>query len=287
MVAVSFAVIFIRLADAPPLITAAYRMSISAAVLIVVAGGYWLMGGKGLVPGISRRDIPLLGFSSTCLALHFWFWILSLEQTSVASSVVLVTTNPFIVAAVSRLLWGEPLHRHTLLGIAIGIAGGTVIAGGDARGEGELWGDMLAFVGAIAIAGYILAGRKLRAHLSVLTYTTVVYSGAALLLVVAAVVLEESFTGYTTGTYTMMVLLALIPQLVGHSLLNWALAHVTATMLAISVMAEPVIATAAAVYVLGESPPLASAAGGVLIIAGIYVAMRPGGTEDGLTKASR
>ena len=272
--AVSLAAIFIRLADAPPLVIASYRMVIGAAVMSALAVGAWLWGDHKQAPRLSRQDLLLLGFSSICLALHFWFWIASLDYTSVASSVVLVTTNPFFVAVASRMLWGEPLRRYTLAGIGIGVAGGLVIALGDAGGKDELLGDLLAFLGATAVVGYVMAGRRLRAHVSVLTYTSVVYTGAALLLVVAAVLAGEAFTGYTTATYVMLVLLALVPQVIGHSLLNWTLAHVTATAVTISVMAEPVIATAAAVPILGELPPITSVGGGALILAGIYVAMR-------------
>ncbi len=273
--AVSLAAIFIRLADAPPLVIASYRMGIGAAVISALAGGVWLRGGLRDGSGFSRRDLPLLGFSSLCLALHFWFWIVSLSYTSVASSVVLVTTNPFIVAVASRMLWAEPLKRHTMVGIAIGVSGGLAIALGDLGGEGQIWGDFLAFLGAVAVVGYMLAGRMLRTHMPAMTYNSVVYTGAALLLITGAVVSGESFTGYTTGTYAMLVLLALIPQVVGHSLLNWSLAHVTATAVAVSVMAEPVIATVAAMPILGELPPLGSVVGGVLILGGIYVAVRP------------
>ena len=277
VVAVSFAAIFIRLADAPAVTIAAYRMVIAAAVMVALAGGAWWRGGLKAAHGLSRRDFPLPGFSSLCLALHFWFWITSLDYTTVASSVVLVTTSPFIVAVASRMLWGEALHRHTLIGIAIGVAGGVAIALGDAGDGGELWGDLLAFLGSIAVVGYVLAGRRLRAYMPVLTYTGVVYTGAALLLVIAAIAAGGPFAGYTTETYVMLVLLAVVPQVIGHSLLNWSLAHVTATAVAISVMAEPVIATVAAVPILGETPPLTSLAGGALILAGIYVAMRPRG----------
>ncbi len=273
VVAVSFAAIFIRLADAPPLVIAAYRMSIGAGVMVVLAAAAMWRRKSGL--GLSRKDLPLLGFSSLCLAVHFWSWIASLEYTSVASSVVLVTTNPFIVAVASRVLWGEPIYKRTLAGIAIGVAGGVVIALGDASGHGKLQGDLLAFMGALSAAAYMLAGRRLRtrANMPTLTYTSVVYTGAALLLVAVAIAAEQPFTGYTPGTYAMLLLVALVPQVIGHSLLNWSLAHVTATVVTISVMAEPIIATAAAVPILRELPPVTSVAGGALVLAGIYVSL--------------
>ncbi len=280
VVAVSFATIFIRLADAPALTIAAYRMAISAPVMLALAGGQSLRSGGGLLPGLNLKDLPLVGFSSLCLATHFWVWTISLEHTSVASSVVLVTTSPFMVAVASRIIWGEALPRHTMVGIAVGMVGGAVLALGDLNREGDLFGDAMAFLGGTAVVGYILAGRGLRARMPALTYNTTVYAGTAALLLIAAVATGAPFSGFTAGTYAMLLLVALVPQVIGHSLLNWSLAHVTATAVAISVMAEPVLTTAAAIPILREVPPATSVAGGALVLAGIYAAMRPRGREQ-------
>ena len=279
VVAVSFAAIFIRLADAPPLVIASYRLTIAAVVMGGLAAGSWLRSGRVAPTRLTRKDMMLLGVSSTSLALHFWVWILSLEYTSVASSVVLVTTSPFIVAVASRVLFREALYPHTLVGIAVGIVGGVVIALGDASSEGKLLGDLLAFGGAVAIVGYMLTGRTLRRHMPALTYNTWVYTGTAAMLLVAAMVAGGPFTGFTSETYLWMVMLALVPQVIGHSLLNWSLAHVTATAVTIAVMAEPVIATALAIPILGEVPPWTSVLGGALVLSGIYVALRNRRTE--------
>ena len=143
---------------------------------------------------------------------------------------------------------------------------------GDASGgESEIFGDLLAFAGAVAIVGYMLAGRRLRRHVPALSYNSAVYSVTAVVLLIAAILAGDPFTGYTSQTYLWLVMVALVPQVIGHSLLNWALAHVTATAVGIAVMAEPVIAIAAAVIILGEAPPLTSVLGGVLILSGIYV----------------
>lgn len=280
VVAVSFAAIFIRLADAPPLVIASYRLTIAAVVMAGLGAGSWLRSGRVAPTRLTRKDVLLLGVSSASLALHFWAWILSLEYTSVASSVVLVTTSPFIVAVASRVLFKEALYPYTLVGIAVGIVGGVVIALGDASGEGNLLGDLLAFGGAVAIVGYMLTGRTLRRHMPAITYNTWVYTGTAVMLLVAATVAGGPFTGFTSETYLWMVMLALVPQVIGHSLLNWSLAHVTATAVTIAVMAEPVIATALAIPILGETPPWTSVLGGVLVLSGIYVALRNSRTEE-------
>ena len=276
VVAVSFAAIFIRLAEAPSLVIASYRLTIAAAIMIGLTAGSWIRNGVQSVSGLTKRDMPLVLLSSASLSVHFWAWILSLEYTSVASSVVLVTTSPFLVAIASRAFFGEPIHKYAFAGIAVGVAGGVILALGDAGGESEVLGDLLAFIGAVAIVGYMLAGRRLRRHVPALSYNSAVYSGTAVILLIAAIMAGDPFTGYTPQTYLWLVMMALVPQVIGHSLLNWSLAHVTATAVAIAVMAEPVIATAAAVIVLGETPPLTSVLGGLLILSGIYVAMRYG-----------
>ena len=276
VVAVSFAAIFIRLAEAPSLVIASYRLTIAAAIMIGLAAGSWIRNGVQSVSGLTKRDLPLVLLSSVSLSVHFWAWILSLEYTSVASSVVLVTTSPFLVAIASRAFFGEPIHKSTFAGIAVGVAGGVILAVGDAGGESEFFGDLLAFAGAVAIVGYMLAGRRLRQHVPALSYNSAIYSVTAVILLIAAILAGDPFTGYTSQTYLWLVMVALVPQVIGHSLLNWALAHVTATAVAIAIMAEPVIATAAAVIILGEAPPLTSVLGGALILSGIYVAMRYG-----------
>ncbi|MBI4312733.1 MAG: DMT family transporter [Chloroflexi bacterium] len=278
--AVSLAAVFIRLAgEAPPLAIAAYRMSLGAAAMSLFAFGRQATGGAPPLRGLARRDLPLIGVSALCLALHFWTWIVSLEHTSVASSVVLVTASPLITAVASRALFGEAIHTRTLVGIGVGLAGGVLLAAGDAGDGSELFGDAMAFLGAIAVVGYMLAGRRLRTRLPATTYNLSVYTVAAVLLWALALGFGAQLEGFRVDTYLWLAVTAIVPQAIGHSLLNWSLGHVTATAVTVAVMAEPVIATIVAIPVLGEQPPLTSVAGGALVLAGIFVAMRkaPGG----------
>ncbi|MBI4201692.1 MAG: DMT family transporter [Chloroflexi bacterium] len=274
----SLAAVFIRLAgEAPPLTIASYRLTLGAALMGAFALASWMSSGQRPLERLAVRDLPLAGFSALCLALHFWAWIVSLGHTSVASSVVLVTASPLMVAVASRLVFGERIHRQTLLGIGIGLAGGAALVAGDAGGEQELFGDAMAFLGALAIVGHLLAGRRLRTRLPATTYSLSVYWVTAAILLAAAVATGAPFTGFRGDTYLWLAVTALVPQAMGHSLLNWSLGHVTATAVAIAVMAEPVIATAVAIPVLGEWPPATSVAGGVLILAGVYLGSRGAG----------
>ncbi|MBI4198088.1 MAG: DMT family transporter [Chloroflexi bacterium] len=277
--AVSLAAVFIRLAgEAPPLTIATYRLAIGAALTGGFAAQTWLRSGQRPFPGLVWEDLPLIIVASLSLALHFWAWTLSLQHTSVASSVVLVTASPLMVAVTSRLLLGEPIYKRALVGIGIGLVGGAVLALGDLGEGSEPFGDLMAFLGAVAIVGYLIAGRRLRSHMPAATYNTAVYAATAVLLAAAALVTGAPFNGFRTDTYLWLVVTALVPQAIGHSLLNWSLGHVTATTIAIAVMAEPVIATIAAVPILGEWPPFTSVLGGALILTGIYVAMRRTGS---------
>ena len=269
--AVSTAAVLIRLADAPALAIAAYRLSLASLVTFPLATAR---------DPRALRSLSLSRFlwcmaSALALAVHFAAWIASLEHTSVASSVVLVTTSPLLIAAVSHVAYRERLTPAVAGGIALGAAGGLTLALGDrAAGGGELYGDFLALIGAAASGAYFLIGRRVRRELSNVSYIAVVYLGSAAMLMAAVVVTGTTLTGFSAGTYWMILLITLLPQLLGHSSLNWALGHLSATLVAVAVMAEPVGATILAWLILGEPPPAASVVGGALVLSGVYIAFR-------------
>ena len=154
---VSLASIFIRLADTDPLTVAAHRMVIASAAVSVAAG----LLARRQFSAIRRADLPLLGLSGLFLAAHFALWILSLSYTSIASSVLFVTTTPVFVAAASSLSAEDRIGRVTAMAVVLSLAGGAVLAAGDwAEGERRLNGDALALGGAVAVSGYLLIGRR-------------------------------------------------------------------------------------------------------------------------------
>lgn len=276
VLSVSLASIFIRLADAPPLTVAAYRMAIAAAIVAATAG----VAGRAGFSAVRRSDIPLLAGSGVFLAAHFAFWITSLSHTSVASSVLLVTTTPVFVAVTAHFTSPDKVGRLTALAVAVSMAGGLVIAAGDwAEGERRLLGDALALAGAVAVAGYLLAGRRVRGRIPTLPYVTVVYAVAAVVLLAAAVGSGAPMLGLPAESYFWMAMAALLPQAVGHSLLNWALGYWPAVNVTLAVRGEPVLATLVAIPVLGEVPPWTALPGGALLLMGVYLAVRSGETR--------
>ncbi|MEA3459099.1 MAG: pyrimidine 5'-nucleotidase [Chloroflexota bacterium] len=271
IVAVSFASIFIRLAEAPPLVIAAYRLSLASLILIPLA----LARSRSELRRLTNGDFILALIAGLFLALHFASWITSLEYTSVASSVILVTIHPIFVGLASHLLLNEKLSRWRAMGIALSVLGGMIIGYGDfGLGWGELFGDLLAIAGAVMVAGYFLIGRRLRAKFSLLAYISLVYSVAAAITVILCLLTGQNLMGYPRQTYLMFILLALVPQLVGHSSFNWALKYLSATFIAVSILGEPIGSTILAYFILNEIPTITKMAGGALIMVGIYIASR-------------
>jgi drug/metabolite transporter (DMT)-like permease len=280
IVAVSFASIFIRLAEAPSLVIAAGRLTIASLILAPAA----LIRGKEELRALTRGDLQLALLSGLFLGLHFATWISSLEYTSVASSVVFVDTSPLFVGLASHLLLKERVSRQMSAGITVAVLGGIIIGYGDfGLGARELFGDFLALAGAMAVSGYFLVGRKLRRHLSLLSYIFLVYATAAAFLVTLCLVTGQPFSGYSQQTYLMFILLAIVPQIIGHSSFNWALRYLPATFVGVGTLGEPVGSAILACFILHEVPTLTKIGGGVLILAGIYISSRTesvAGTEE-------
>jgi drug/metabolite transporter (DMT)-like permease len=274
--AASTAAIFIRYAQqegAPSLVIAACRLSFATLVLAPLA----LSRKRTELAALSRRELGLALLSGLFLSLHFATWISSLEYTTVASSVVLVTTTPLWVALLSPFTLREPITRGQLAGMLVALAGGVVIGvsdSGDSAASNPLLGDLLALAGAMMAASYIIIGRRLRKKMTLVSYTFLVYGASAVMLVVFMLAGGFSPLGYPRVTYLWFVLLALIPQLLGHSSINWALGYLSAASVSTILLGEPIGSTILAVILLNETPGVVKILGAVLILVGIYAVAR-------------
>jgi drug/metabolite transporter (DMT)-like permease len=269
VLAVSSSAVLIRLASAPALAVSFYRCAMAAGIMVPIA---MARHREGLRAMTGRRWALTLA-SAAALAAHFALWVPSLSYTSVAASTVLVTTSPLWVALLGRAV-GERVTRAAGVGIAVSLVGALVISGGDLRlSTRALVGDALAVGGAIAAAAYVVAGRGLRQRMSLVTYAGIVYSAAAGALAVAMVAAGTPFAGYSARVWLLFALMTAGPQLLGHTVFNYLLAHVEASVVAIAVTAEPVGASLLAIVVLHETPSATAVVGGALILAGVYVAI--------------
>lgn len=276
---VSSAAILIRIAQAEgvnSITIAAWRLTIAAVLLWPLA---WAKASKE-IGALKKQDWLLGGAAGIFLALHFAAWISSLGFTSVASSTALVTTNPIWIALVSFLFFREQLGRWLVLGIAAAILGSALIFLSDARlmegsgGSNPMLGNALAVVGSLTVCGYLLIGRRLRKTMSLLPYIWLVYSSAAVALLLTAVLSGAALRGFSSLAWVCLIALALGPQLLGHSAINWALKHVSATFIAITILGEPIGSALLAWLIFDERFAPLQLAGFALLLAGIYLAAR-------------
>ncbi len=281
IVSISFAAIFIKLADADPIVVAALRMMFAAALLLPAA--LFSSSFRSEVSVLGGGDIGLLVCAGSLLALHFLFWITSLSYTGITSSIVFVTASPLFVAVYTVLVFREKVHRSFWAGLLIALAGAAIMAGNNLFIGGGNWrGDLLAILGAISAAGYFLSGSRLRKRLSLLTYVFPVYSVAALILLLLALLTGKHFTGLPGKSYLYCFLMAVVCQVSGHSLFNWALRRMKATSVTIGVLGEPAGTTILAFLILHEVPLVSELIGGVFFLAGIFVVLyfNPGVIEE-------
>jgi drug/metabolite transporter (DMT)-like permease len=269
VLAVGAAAIFIRLADAPALGIAFWRCTLGVIALSPLAAFKRERVPKG-------RDLWVGAVAGIALGAHFGTWIASLDYTSVAASVVLVSTTPVFVAIAAYLLLGERTSLLSFAGLVLAIAGTAVIAGtGPDAGNAAFFGNILALVGAVAMAVYVLIGRSLRTGgVGALSYSILGYSSAALALLPVALLSGAQLWGYSATTWFWLFVITLGPQLLGHTVLNWALEYVSASIVSGSVLAEPVIAALLAWFVLSEKPGLETLLGGLVVLTGLYLLLR-------------
>ena len=271
VIAVSTSAILIRWSRAPSSVAAFYRVLFTTLLLAPVT----LVRYRDQFGRLSTRDWLIAVSSGLALAAHFAAWFESLEWTTVAASVTLVQTQPVFVAIGAVWLLDERLNRTMTLGIGVALLGsvllsiGDLLAGSAFAGANPLYGDALALLGALAAAGYVLAGRSLRQRLPLVPYVIVVYTVSAVGLLVWTVGQGASLGPYPLREWALFLGMAVGPGIFGHTVVNWALAYVESSVVSVTLVGEPVGSTLLALVLLGEVPPAMTAVGGVVVLAGI------------------
>ncbi len=285
--------ILIRLAQtagAPSLVIASWRLILAALILTPLA---WRRRGPE-IRHLPRKDLFWGIGAGLFLAAHMATWISSLAFTSVASAAALVTTNPLWVALAVFFFFGEQPSRRTLTGLSAAMLGSILIAFSDGgvlliepaaspmvqlnwhnlvapagQADTALFGDVLALLGAMTVTGYMLIGRTLRRRLSTTAYVWLAYTAAAAALLLVTLLAGLPLWGYTWQAYLWILLLALGPQLLGHTSFNWALAHLSTTFVALAILGEPVGSATFAFFLFGETFEPVQLIGLVLLLVGI------------------
>ena len=278
VLAVSTSAILVRYSGAPSLVKAFYRVLFTTLLLAPWA----LVRYRAHFRRLRPRDALVAGGSGVALAVHFAAWFESLNWTSVAASVTLVQAQPLFVVVGAWALLDERVTRRTVLGIAVAVAGMVLMSAGDllsgvaVTGVRPRFGNALAVVGAVAAAGYVLIGRSLRQRVALVPYVIVVYAVCAAVLLVLTLAEGHRLTGYPPGEWLLFLAMAVGPGTVGHTVINWALAHVESAVVSVSLLGEPLGSTLLAFVLLSEvaSPP--TLAGGAVVLFGIAVTTTTG-----------
>lgn len=275
VMAVSTGAIFIKLCDLEPLTVGAYRLTLALPLFWIAAE----VTDPGWRSRIKPGQIGYLIFSGVLLGLHFATWVASLSFTSVTSSVVLVTTNPIFVGLGSVVLLKERVSVRLWTGTFIAFGGTVVVAFGShlpvEHAPNPALGNSLALIGALCMSGYLLVGRRLSAQLPTVCYVTSVYTIAALTLWLGVLLTNSPVSGFSSTQWVLLFLMALVPQGVGHTLLNRSLKNLPTSVVAVGILGEPVFATLLAIPILGEYPATMQILGGLTVVVGVGVAVWP------------
>ncbi|GKW47365.1 DMT family transporter [Planococcus sp. NCCP-2050] len=265
---VALSAIFVKMTSADSGVTAFYRMLFS----ILIMSPVFFMKYTQEIKKLSKRDWAFTSIAGIFLAFHFILWFESLNYTSVASSTVLVTLQPLFAFAGTYFFFKEKLSIKTLVSGLIAVLGSVLIGYGDFKISGSaLYGDILALIACALITGYLLFGQDVRQRLSLITYTFVVYSFSTITLFFYIIAKGESFGPYPASEWMWFLLLAIIPNLLGHTLFNWSLRWVSTNVISIAILFEPVGAAILAYFILGELLSSSQIIGGTVVLCGIIL----------------
>lgn len=268
VISVALSAIFVKLATAEAGVIAFYRMLFSVLFMLPV---FWLKYRKEVLT-FKKKDWIYSAIAGVFLAFHFIFWFESLNYTSVASSTVLVTLQPIFAFAGTYFFFKERLSIKTILSAVIAILGSFIISWGDFKVSGSaLYGDLLALIGCALITAYLLFGQDVRKRISLITYTFIVYSISTVTLLIYVLVKGESLGPHPSADWFWFIMLALIPNLLGHTLFNWSLKWVSTNVISIAILFEPVGASILAYYIFQETLSVSQITGGIVVIMGILL----------------
>jgi drug/metabolite transporter (DMT)-like permease len=247
-----------------------WRNAAGAALLLPVL----LTRDRGDLAGLRWWELRSSVVAGVFLAGHFAAWLPSLSMTSIGASVALVTTTPIWTALAARLS-GVRLPAAVWWGLVLAVLGAALIAGVDVTVSWRaVAGDGLALLGAICAGGYVLAGARARERLATSAYTVVCYSTCALVLVVAALVVDVPLTGFSARDWWLIAAITFVAQLLGHTLLNLVLSSVGPTVVSLAVLLEVPGSLIVALVLLDQAPPLLALPGMAAVVVGVALVVR-------------
>jgi len=277
IIGVSFAAVIIRTCTARPLLISFYRLLFTTVLLLPIL--IVIPRFRTQLKQISLKELVFMTIIGIILALHFTFWITSLQFTSVASSVILVTAHPILVAPLSYIFLEEKISKTNIAGIFISLSGVFTLVYGNYSGafdQTSLYGNILAFLGGIAAGLYILGGRYMRKTVSVIIYAIIVYAISTIVLLGFIGFSKTALFSITTEDLLLILLMAIVSGIGGHTLYNWSLAHIRASLASVALLGEPIGSAILALLIpwIHEIPTIWTVIGGGIILTGVYLAAK-------------
>lgn len=268
VIGISMSAIFVKFSAAPSAVTAAYRLLWTLLLMTPVTFGNRKI--RQELFQVRRKKLLLSCFSGVLLAIHFTLWFESLHHTSVASSTTIVCTEVIWVSLGYAFFLKGRISLRAVLSIVVTLLGSVLIAFADSNAGGaHLYGDVLALMAAIAVAGYVLLGRVVRETVSTTVYTYLVYASCGAMLLVFCMLQGSNLFDYGLSGAIVGFLLAVFSTLLGHSIFSWCLKYFSPSFVSASKLCEPVVAAILAGFLFGERPTALQLAGGVFILGGV------------------
>lgn len=264
----SLSSIIIRFSEAPALVISAYRMLFTSLMLLIPV----LIYNRNEFKNISKKEYILCTVSGIFLALHFASWISSIKMTTIANSTILVSCSPIFVALANYIITKEKLNKKMFAGILMSLTGTIIIALGSsgATANNVMLGNLLAFLGAVFVAVYLVIGGIVRKNLNALVYVFIVYTVSTIVLFIMCITSKTPIYPYALKEFMLFIALAFFCSILGHTVYNYMVKYVSSTLISVSTLSEPVFASTLAMLIFKEIPSLYTLIGGIIIITGIF-----------------
>jgi drug/metabolite transporter (DMT)-like permease len=262
---ISFSSILIRWSDAPVLAVLTYRTAFACLILLplVLRSPDRMM--KNAV-GVPTLIMLLAGF---LFGVHLLAFMLAVDLTSITAATVLVNCHPLVVAVVG-MIWLKERSKFIEFGIVLGMVGILIISLGDVGGH-QLSGDLLALTGGVLTAMYLLLGRFMRKSVNVITYALFLHLAAFITILVWTLASNVPLWPYPVEEIVIALALAIIPSILGHTVLTWLLGFMHAAFVSLVMLGEPVVASILAFILLSEIPSAWAMVGGAMVLLGILM----------------
>ncbi len=270
IITISFSSILIKWTTAPPAVIGMYRLLFSCVFLLP-----GLLKSRETLMQIRFKDVMLLLLSGIFLGLHFLFWISSLDETTVASSMIITALSPIFVMIGAYFVFRERFSKIQILSMTLALFGTIIVAYGDiGKSTNQLIGDISSLIGTAAVSIYMMFGQAVRTKIPSTVYNIVVFFIAGLELSIFTLYKHISFIGYSARDWDIFLLLAIVPTILGHGLFNWLLRYLPASTISMTTLGEPIGAIVLAYFLLKQAITWWQIIGGIFCIGGVYIFLK-------------